>query len=141
MEALLPRPRKCRLIRGLPPATFYKPQGVPMAELKGVVLSMEGLEALRLADGQGMDQQSAAALMDISPATFCRILAEARRIVARALTQGWAIRIEGGDFRFASPEDGPEPETSTPDPAGLCPRGRRRGGKGGGPGGGGGICR
>lgn len=96
-----PRPRKFRTIAQHPVATFYKPQGAPLGALQSATLSVEGLEALRLADAEGQDQASAARAMDVSPATFCRILAEARAVVARALSNGWAIRIEGGAYRLA----------------------------------------
>ncbi|ADK83699.1 protein of unknown function DUF134 [Desulfarculus baarsii DSM 2075] len=96
-----PRPRKYRTIAQHPVATFYKPQGAPLGALQSATLSVEGLEALRLADAEGQDQASAARAMDVSPATFCRILAEARAVVARALSNGWAIRIEGGAYRLA----------------------------------------
>lgn len=96
----MPRPRKLRCVRRHPVEAFYKPQGVPMSRLKGVVLPVEGLEAIRLADAEGMEQNVAAQLMDVSRPTFSRILADARKIVAEAITKGWAIRIEGGAYRI-----------------------------------------
>jgi predicted DNA-binding protein (UPF0251 family) len=98
----MPRPKKIRLIHSLPTAVFYKPQGIPLQRLKGAVLPVEGLEAIRLADGEGLSQQEAAELMGVSRPTFCRILTEARRIVANALSRGWAIRVDGGRFEVAS---------------------------------------
>jgi predicted DNA-binding protein (UPF0251 family) len=121
----MPRPRKSKLIQGLPAATFYKPQGVPLARLQGVRLPLEGLEALRLADAEGLGQAEAAARMGVSPATFCRLLAEARGAVARALANGWAIRIEGGDYRLA--DQAPGPRDREPGRG----RGRGRGWRGG----------
>jgi len=59
---------------------------------------VEGLEAIRLADAEGMEHEEAARRMGVSRPTFSRILSEARRQVARALSNGWAIRIEGGDY-------------------------------------------
>ncbi len=96
----MPRPRKLRCVRRQPVEAFYKPQGVPMSRLKGVVLPVEGLEAIRLADAEGMEQNAAARLMDVSRPTFSRIVADARRMVAEAITKGWAIRIEGGAYRI-----------------------------------------
>lgn len=101
----MPRPRKLRCVRRQPVQAFYKPQGVPMSQLKGVVLPVEGLEAIRLADAEGMEQNAAARLMDVSRPTFSRILADARRIVAEAFTKGWAIRIEGGAYRIKTDRD------------------------------------
>jgi len=88
------RRRKCRFVAGVPAVTVFKPQGVPMGQLYGVVLGLDGLEAMRLVDGEGLSQEDAAALMQVSRPTLCRILAEARSQVARALSRGWAIRIE-----------------------------------------------
>ena len=100
----MPRPRKCRRVSSRPIHGFYRPQGVPLQDLKGVTLPVEGLEAIRLADAQGLDQETAALRMGVSRPTFSRILSDARRQVARALSSGWAIRIEGGDYEVT-----PEP--------------------------------
>lgn len=92
----MPRPRKCRRVRGVPPVTLFKPQGIPLAGLTGVVLPLDGLEAMRLVDAEGLSQGEAAGRMDVSRPTLCRILGDARAVVARALANGWAIRVEGG---------------------------------------------
>lgn len=117
----MPRPKKPRTILAEPKAVFYKPQGVPLRELKGVILPLEGFEALRLSDAEGLSQEDGAALMEVSRPTFCRILAEARQLVAQALANGWAIRIEGGSYALAQ-------EQAPPHGPG---RGRRRGRGGG----------
>jgi len=67
-----------------------------MRELNEVVLSLDGLEALRLADADRLDQTQASALMGISRPTFSRLLQEARFAVATALSKGSALRIGGG---------------------------------------------
>ncbi|MBW2369572.1 MAG: DUF134 domain-containing protein [Deltaproteobacteria bacterium] len=113
------RPKICRRVFQRPVHGFYKPQGVPVHSLKGVTLPVEGLEALRLADAEGLEQQQAAELMGISRPTFTRLLAEARHTVAKALSSGWAIRIEGGNYQVIN-----EPPPSR----GM---GRRRRGRGG----------
>jgi predicted DNA-binding protein (UPF0251 family)/predicted Fe-Mo cluster-binding NifX family protein len=69
-----------------------------MRELEEACLSVEGLEALRLADVEGLSMQEAAAVMEVSRHTFGRVLAQARGTVARALTGGQALRIEGGHW-------------------------------------------
>jgi len=91
----MPRPRMNRWIRHQPLVQFYVPQGVPPGRLRGVTLTLDGLEALRLADAEGLEQEQAAESMGISRPTFSRLLAEARGIVAKGLVNGWAIRIEG----------------------------------------------
>jgi predicted DNA-binding protein (UPF0251 family) len=101
---LMVRPRKCRHIRINPTARFYKPQGIPMRQLRIFALKDEELEALSLADSKGLEHEAAAALMNISRSTFSRILAQARRSVATALAEGAALQIGGGDFRVV-PDD------------------------------------
>ena len=69
-----------------------------MWQLRGVTLTLDGLEAIRLADAEGLDHEEAAERMGISRPTFSRLVAEARGIVARGLVNGWAIRIDGGNY-------------------------------------------
>lgn len=111
------RPRRMRRIAQMAAVTFYKPQGIPLTQLEEIVLSHEGLEAIRLADSIGLDQDTASQQMAVSKSTFCRILAEARMIVAKALTQGYALRIDGGNYVF----DETQPDTGQER---CCPRKR-----------------
>jgi predicted DNA-binding protein (UPF0251 family) len=96
----MPRPRKNRRVGRQPMAVFYKPQGVALHQLKGLVLSVEGLEAVRLADAERLEHQHAAEMMGISRPTFSRVLTEARQTIATALVNAWAIRIEGGSYEI-----------------------------------------
>jgi len=90
------RPIINRRVRGKPAVTYFKPQGIPMQELSEVNLTEDGLEALRLADFEGLYQDEAAKQMGVSRPTFGRILSDARRVVAEAIIGGKAIRIHGG---------------------------------------------
>lgn len=90
----MPRPRKHRRLLHAPRAAIYKPAGIPLFDLRQVVLLPEELEALRLADLEERSQEEAAQQMAVSRSTFQRILARARRQVALALTEGHALRIE-----------------------------------------------
>lgn len=94
----MPRPRKPRFVHGDPMADIFKPRGIPARELEGVVLPVEGLEALRLSDLEKLDQETAAGRMNVSRQTFGRVLAEARETVAEALVMGKMIRIHGGSY-------------------------------------------
>jgi predicted DNA-binding protein (UPF0251 family) len=67
-----------------------------MTRLEEVALSVDELEALRLADLEGLYQDDAAARMAVSRATFGRIVEAARKKVALALVQGRALKIGGG---------------------------------------------
>jgi predicted DNA-binding protein (UPF0251 family) len=86
---------------------LFKPAGIPARLLEEVVLTLDELEALRLADLEGEYQEAAAARMGVSRATFGRIVGEARRKVAEALVQGKALRIEGGPVEIQQPNAEP----------------------------------
>ncbi len=92
------RPTIQRRVRGEPAVRYFKPQGIPLAQLDEVTLPEDGLEAIRLADVEGLYHDAAAKRMGISRPTFGRILAEARRTVATAIAEGRALRIAGGEI-------------------------------------------
>ncbi|RDV84000.1 DUF134 domain-containing protein [Ammonifex thiophilus] len=94
----MPRPPKFRRVAFLPPFVVYKPQGIPLEETETVNLTVEELEALRLKDLEGLEQEECAERMGISRPTFQRLLVGARAKVAEALVKGKALRIEGGNF-------------------------------------------
>ena len=98
------RPRKCRLVEFTPDVTYFKPRGVPMTALKEVTLPLEGFEALRLTEIEGLDQDQASDRMNVSRQTFGRILAEARNTLARAVVLGQALKIGGGHFEIKGQE-------------------------------------
>lgn len=96
----MPRPKKRRCINSWPGADYFKPRGVPLAELEISQLSMDEYEAMRLYDIENFDQAEAAVMMNISRPTFGRIIASAHKKVAEAMVHGKAIQIAGGNFHF-----------------------------------------
>lgn len=80
----------------MPDVMYFKPAGIPMRMLEEVAVSLDEVEALRLADLQAMHQQAAAEQMGVSRATFGRVVESARRKVADALVNGKALRMGGG---------------------------------------------
>ena len=108
----MPRPRKLRFVQGRPIVDAFVPNQIPPWGREEAILPVEGFEAIKLNDYQGLDQETAAKMMNVSRQTFGRILADARLIVADALVMGKALRIEGGHFE-------------------MPPRGRRRRFRGG----------
>jgi predicted DNA-binding protein (UPF0251 family) len=96
------RPFKNRQIATPPAATVYKPAGVPASELTWRTLAIDELEAIRLVDAEGLDQSAVAERMGVSRPTVSRIVARARATIARTLTQGQALQIEGGPVEIAS---------------------------------------
>jgi predicted DNA-binding protein (UPF0251 family)/predicted Fe-Mo cluster-binding NifX family protein len=116
--------------------TYFKPRGVPLRDLAETYLTVDGFEAIRLADLAGLTMEEAAARMGVSRHTFGRILAEAHRAVAEALVKGQALRIEGGHYQVDGRAEPREPrrtagnpgrgpgrgENGGPDDDGLCGR-------------------
>ena len=73
---------------------YFKPRGIPLVELEEVSLNLDELETLRLADFEGLYHEEAAKQMNISRATFGRILDGARHKSAGAIINGKALKIE-----------------------------------------------
>lgn len=96
----MPRPHKIRRISAAPEYTLFKPVGVNLKKGDVVELRLDELEAMRLANLEGLYQEQGAERMHTSRATFGRILEEARRKVTKALIQGKAIKIGGGNVDF-----------------------------------------
>ena len=88
------RPKKCRRIFGRAPYSCFKPNGVPTTELPQIELLTEELEALRLADFEGLSQQEGADQMMISRQTFGNIVKQARFKVTSCLVQGKALMLQ-----------------------------------------------
>ncbi len=96
----MPRPCKCRWVRGRPNSRYFKPQGIPLSSLEEVVLTVDEYEAVRLADLDGMYQEDAAKKMNISRQTFGNIIEAARKKIADAIVNGKALKIEGGVIKM-----------------------------------------
>jgi len=114
----------CKRVEEMPGVIYFKPRAVPLADLAEVILTVEELEALRLAHQEGLYQQEAAARMEVSRATFGRVLNAAHRKVTKALVEGCALRIEGGFFCMIGPEQCPAKAAQLkgqPSPCDACP--------------------
>ena len=104
------RPLQTRKIGFVPRVVFFKPAGIPRVDLEEIALTLDELEAVRLADLNGLYQEQAAPKMDVSRSAFARILESARRKIADALVHGKSLKLEGGPVRPG------------PGRAGVCPR-------------------
>ena len=60
-------------------------------------MTIDEYEAIRLGDLEGLYQEQAAVMMNISRQTFGRIIESAHRKVADVLVNGKTLNIEGGD--------------------------------------------
>jgi predicted DNA-binding protein (UPF0251 family) len=110
---MMPRPRFRRRIGCLPERRYFRPDGNDAANTAEVILEPDEVEALRLADLEGLHQEEAAENMGISRQTFGRIVESAHDKVADALIHGKAIR-------FMNPGDGFELSAMPSGPNGYC---------------------
>lgn len=89
----MPRQKKHRTVKCNPTAYYYKPRSIPLSMLEEVILEIDELESLRLADYLAHSHEEAAAKMKISRATFGRIVEKARNKLVDAILHGKAIKI------------------------------------------------
>ena len=90
------RPEKLRRVGHKAGRRGFKPVGLPAADLEVETLRVDELEALRLADLEGLYQEAAAEQMGVSRPTFARILNRARSTVARAILEERLLLIGDG---------------------------------------------
>lgn len=128
----MPRPRHFRRIGCLPQSNYFKPRGIPLSALQHVNLTFDEIEAVRLADLDGLYQEEAAKKMKVSRQTFGRIIESAHKKIADALVNGKALSIDGGPIEMAPgvevpPDFIPPAGPGSIGPGGPGGRGRRRG--------------
>ena len=90
------RPCRCRRIRCNPDTNYFKPRGISLDALEEVNLTLDELEAIRLADLGELYQENAAKKMNVSRQTFGNIINSAHKKIADALLNAKALKIEGG---------------------------------------------
>lgn len=96
-ESDMARPQCCRRVTGTPGCRIFRPESTQHSISETLHLTLDELEALRLADLQGLYQEEAAKKMNVSRQTFGRIIESARRKTARALVESRILKIEGGN--------------------------------------------
>lgn len=95
------RRKRSRWIDFRPRATCFCPRGIRSVPPEEVELTLDELEAVRLADLDELDQIKAARRMKISQSTFQRILTAAHQKIAKALVLGRIIRFKGGEIMMS----------------------------------------
>lgn len=83
----------CKHIKFNPTVSFFKPQGIPLTNLKTIELSLEEIESYRLRYIENLDQRQAAQKLSTSTSTYQRLLYSACQKIAEALTTGKALKI------------------------------------------------
>lgn len=94
------RPQKCRFVKNSPLHTYYKPIRIPLSDLEVVSVTVDELEAVRLADYESLYHEKAALKMGISRQTFGRMLVSAHKKIGDGIINGKAIKFEGGNYNI-----------------------------------------
>jgi predicted DNA-binding protein (UPF0251 family)/predicted Fe-Mo cluster-binding NifX family protein len=94
------RPKQRRLVNKVPGISGLRPYGCYKSK-KTIELQYDEYEALRLLDYEGMQQEHAAQIMNVSRPTLTRIYNMARKNIAQALVEGCNICIAGGNADFS----------------------------------------
>jgi predicted DNA-binding protein (UPF0251 family) len=97
------RPQRCRRVGFAPEERCFRPcrRCAPGSRDQALILGLDELEALRLADIEGLYQEQVAEAMNVSRQTLGRILESAHRKVAQLLVEGKTLRIEGGKVEMS----------------------------------------
>lgn len=94
------RPQNHRIVHEPPLFTEFKPMGVSARELEEVQITLDELEAFRLADHLRLSHAEAAEEMEISRSVFTRLIEKARGKIANLIIEGRLLTIEGGNIHF-----------------------------------------
>lgn len=92
----MPRNSKCRKICSEFLHKEFIPADHKISEM--VTLNVDELEAIRLSDLEGLEQEIASIRMEVSRGTYQRILYSGRKKIAEALCGGKGISIGGGNY-------------------------------------------
>lgn len=98
----MPPSTKCRQVCAEYLHKVFTPKDCKQGSQGSVTVTVDELEAMRLCDLEGLDQEQCALRMDISRGTYQRILYAGRKKTVEALTQGKEIRIDGGNYKVAT---------------------------------------
>lgn len=102
----MPRQKKLRYCRGVDGFNLFKPAGIPLSQLEIAELGLDELEAMRLCDLDGKQQEEAAQAMGVSRGTIQRLLQSGRKKLLTSITEGQALSFEDAEHVCISPRPG-----------------------------------
>lgn len=102
------RPIKCRRICHFPEILEFYPKN---AENKStIILTIDEFEVIRLIDKVGLSQAECSKQLGVARTTVQRIYESARKKLADVIVCGYALKIEGGDYKFCNGDDNSCPQ-------------------------------
>lgn len=87
------RHKKLRFCRAFSGYNLFKPAGIPLVQLEVLEIALDELEAVRLCDLEGKEQEDASQEMGISRGTIQRLLYAGRRKLVDAVIHGKALAV------------------------------------------------
>jgi predicted DNA-binding protein (UPF0251 family) len=102
----VPRRKKLRYCRGIEGFNLFKPSGIPLSQLKIVELGLDELEAMRLCDLEGKQQEEAAESIGVSRGTIQRLLQSGRVKLLTSITEGHALSFADSEHVCIRPGPG-----------------------------------
>ncbi len=118
----MPRPPVPRRVCCQLSGRGFRPLGGPAFKADALWIGVDELEALRLADVEGLYQDAAAERMGVSRQTYARILGRARTAVARSLVEQKMLLV--GDAASEAILDHTPPRADCPVHGGARRHGR-----------------
>lgn len=100
----MPRPRKWRRVCTLPSCTNFLPENRQQGDR--VSMTVDEYETIRLIDLEGLTQEQCANQMGVARTTAQAIYACARKKLALCIVNGFALVIEGGEYRICEHGEG-----------------------------------
>ncbi|NPA35569.1 MAG: DUF134 domain-containing protein [Chlorobi bacterium] len=96
----MPRPKNNRIVFEPPLYKVFVPKGEDSVKPGKVKIGLDEIEAVRLADYNGLTHEEASVAMQISRSTFTRLIEKARKKIADIVINGKELVIEGGNVHF-----------------------------------------
>ncbi len=94
------RPTNSRKVSTPPKMIGYKPYGLQRCKTESIILNYDEFEGFKFINYDNLQQDEAAARMEISRPTFTRLYNNALKKIATAFVEGKSIEIVGGNVEF-----------------------------------------
>ncbi len=107
------RPRKCRNIGFKPCCSKFSPDNLNSNDNTEIMITLDELEAIRLADLEQLYQEVAAEKMEVSRQTFGLIIQSAHKKIADALINGRHLIFENVVLQKTQPVGCPKQQNKS----------------------------
>lgn len=89
----------------MPEVNSFGPQNGENQNNGHIIMSIDEYETIRLIDYESLTQEDCAENMGVARTTVTMIYSEARKKLAKALVDGQALQIKGGDYELCNTKE------------------------------------